>query len=50
MMSDPYFYVASASEDGDAVTPIVSEMERAGISTWYASKDLQPGQDWEAAI
>ena len=49
-MSEPYLFVAYASEDSGLVEPIVTGLNRMGIDTWMAPKDLQPGQSWEVAI
>jgi len=43
-------FVSHASEDSVAATDIVSELDRCGMATWLATRDIQVGENYAAQI
>ncbi|MEO0869408.1 MAG: toll/interleukin-1 receptor domain-containing protein [Cyanobacteria bacterium J06642_11] len=43
-------FLAHASEDKVAVTPLYKRLKESGFSPWLAGVDLLPGQSWRAEI
>jgi len=50
MEQQPYVFISYARHDSHKVDKIVSFLEAKGIRIWRDTNQIQPGQDWSAAI
>jgi len=43
-------FVSHASEDGQAAVDVTADLERNGVGTWLATRDIQVGENYAAQI
>ena len=43
-------FISYSHHDAEIRAEIVEKLESAGISCWYAPRNIQPGEEWADAI
>jgi hypothetical protein len=49
-MPEEFLFVSHVSEDRDAATQVVEELERRGLRCWIAPRDVRPGRPFDDEI
>ena len=49
-MPEEFLFVSHVSEDRDAATQVVEELERRGLRCWIAPRNVRPGRPFDDEI